>query len=204
MSTWVAIEGRRWAFLLGVALVTSGCAAHQGTTNMNASNPPAAGVDQTDDGLTLNPFHAVVRSKILNAFEGLTKHDPAPALSVMADDVHYTFDGEHALGGTRVTRAGVEKWFGRLFRLSPGRFVIRHVEVSGWPWSARAETTFEHQVTPPDGEPYWATAVQVAELDWGTAVRIRTTVLDMGKLVATLNALAVHGNQEAAAPQILE
>jgi ketosteroid isomerase-like protein len=100
---------------------------------------------------TFNPYHAVVRSKILNAFRGLTNHDAAPALAIMAEDVQYTFEGEHALGGTRVTRRGVERWFGRLFRLLPGPFVIRSVEVTGWPWSTRVVTTFEHQVSPPEG-----------------------------------------------------
>jgi ketosteroid isomerase-like protein len=153
---------------------------------------------------TWNPYHAVVRSKILNAFDGLTHHDAAPALHLMASDVRYRFDGEHALGGTRVTRKGVEKWFGRLFRLLPGAFSIRSVEVSGWPWSTRVMTRFEHEVTPPDGESYVASAVQVAELEWGSAVRIRTTVRDMARLVQTLDALAAHGNEEAKAPPILE
>ena len=63
-------------------------------------------VDATHDGVTLNPYHAIVRGKVLRAFRGLTAHDPAPALATMANDVHYTFEGEgHALAGTRVTRA---------------------------------------------------------------------------------------------------
>jgi hypothetical protein len=151
-----------------------------------------------------NPYHAVVRSKILNAFRGLTIHDAAPALSIMAEGVEYTFEGSHALGGTRVTRRGVARWFGRLFRLLPGPFAIRSVQVSGWPWSTQVVTTFEHQVSPPEDPPYWGAGVQTIDVRWGTAVRIRTRVLDMAKLVHTLDAMAAKGNTEASAPPIVE
>jgi len=166
--------------------------------------PSPLDVDQTSDGVTWNPYHAIVRAKVLAAFRGLTNHDVRPALSVMADNVTYTFDGDHALGGTRVSRAGVERWFGRLLRLLPGPFAIRSVEVTGWPWSTRAVTTFEHQVTPPGGEAYWAPGTQVVELRWGVAVRIRTRVTDMAGLERTLDAMARAGEREAVAPQILE
>jgi ketosteroid isomerase-like protein len=183
--------------------LTGACATSGRSRTMNADSP-AAGVDQTADGTTFNPYHAVVRSKILKAFRGLTNHDAAPALAIMAEDVEYTFEGDHALGGTRVTRQGVERWFGRLFRLLPGPFVIRSVEVSGWPWSTRVVTSFEHQVSPPEGPGYWGAAVQTIEVRWGTAVRIRTRVLDMDRLVKTLDALAATGTREAKAAPILE
>jgi ketosteroid isomerase-like protein len=187
--------------VLGLTIV--GCAT-AGSTTMNIATAPHQDVDQTADGTTLNPYYAVVRSKILGAFRGLSEHEDGPALSLMADDVQYTFDGDHALGGTRVSRAGVKKWFGRLFRLLPGRFVVRSVEVTGWPWRTRVVTTLEHAVTPPVGAAYWATAVQTGELRWGVAVRIRTHVDDMAKLVHTLDALAERGNAEAKASPIVE
>ena len=162
-----------------------------------------AAVDATNDGVTLNPYHAVVRGKVLRAFRGLTGHDSAPALSLMADDVHYTFEGEHALGGTRVTKAGVAKWFERLFRLLPGAFSIRSIEVNGFPWSTRVVTTFAHYVAPPGGEPYWGQGVQIVDLEWGEAKRIHTLV-DTHKLVKTLDSMAAHGATEAHAAPILE
>jgi ketosteroid isomerase-like protein len=160
-------------------------------------------VDQTADGLAVNPYHAVVRSKILAAFRGLSVHDPRPALAAMAEDVQYTFEGEHALGGTRVSRGGVAKWFGRLFRLLPGPFVIRGVEVTGWPWSTNVVTTFAHHVIPPDEEAYWAAGIQTANLRWGRVVRIHTYV-DTARLQQTLDAMAARGSEEAGAAPILE
>lgn len=172
---------------------------------MDPRVPPStiAAVDATNDGVTLNPYHAVVRGKVLRAFRGLTGHDSAPALALMADDVHYTFEGEHALGGTRVSKAGVAKWFGRLFRLLPGAFRIRSIEVEGFPWSTRVVTTFAHYVAPPEGAPYWGEGVQIVQLEWGEAKRIRTRV-DVPTLVRTLDAMAAHGTTEAHAPPILE
>ncbi len=164
--------------------------------------PRAVAVDQTAEG-SLNPYHAIVRGKVLAAFEGLSLHDAGPALSLMAEDVCYTFEGAHALGGTRVSRAGVAKWFERLFRLLPGQFVIREVMVSGWPWSTRVVTRFEHYVAPPDAPPYWGAGVQITDLSWGSAEKIHTYV-DTAKLVQTLAALAVQGDAEAVAPPILE
>ena len=182
-----------------LALVLSaGCAA---TTP--ASAVPPIDVDQTRDGVHMNPYHAVVRKKVLRAFRGLSAHDPKPALALMAKDVHYTFEGEHALGGTRVSRKGVAKWFDRLLYLLPGQFAIREITVKGWPWSTRVVTRFDHWVEPPGEPAYWGAGVQVVHLRWGKARSIRTYV-DTDRLVRTLDAMAKRGEPEAAAPPILE
>ena len=160
-------------------------------------------VDQTRDGITFNPYHAVVRGKVLAAFRGLTGHDAAPALALMAEDVTYRFEGDHALGGTRVSRGGVEKWFGRLFRLLPGPFAIRSVEVRGYPWSTRVVTTFAHYVEPPGAVAYWGSGIQITDLEWGAAKRIHTMV-DTAKLERTLEALSREGVAEAKAGPIEE
>jgi hypothetical protein len=187
---------------LVLLVAAAGCASTPRSQPMTAA-PPAAEVDATDDGVTLNPYHAVVRGKVLRAFRGLTAHDPEPALALMAEDVHYTFEGEHALGGTRVTRAGVRTWFGRLFRLSPGAFVIHSVEIMGWPWSTRVLTTFDHWVEPPDEPPYWGHGIQIVDLEWGAAKRIRTMV-DTARLARTLQAMRATGVVEATAAPILD
>ena len=146
-------------------------------------------VDATHDGLSIDVFRAIVRGKVLRSFERLSEGDPSAALAVMAPGVEYTFEGEHALGGTRVSRVGVEKWFGRLIRLLPGRFTIRSVPVGGWPWKATVYTVFEDIVRPAIGEPYLNHGVQVIELRWGTAVRIHTYV-DTAKVERALQTLA--------------
>jgi len=173
------------------------------STSSPSSPTTPLDVDQTDDGTSLNPYHAVVRGKVLAAFRGLSVHDAAPALALMAEDVRYTFEGQHALGGTRVSRRGVERWFGRLFQLLPGPFVIDGVSVDGWPWATRVVTRFRHYVAPPGGEPYWGAGVQLVDLAWGEARYIHTYV-DTARLVDTLDALAAQGETEAHADPILE
>lgn len=165
------------------------------------SNPGP--VDQTADAASIDPFRAVVRSKVLHSFARLSEGDPSAALALMRDDVEYTFEGEHALGGTRVSRAGVERWFGRLLRLLPGRFTLRSVEVAGWPWRATVYTVFEDEVHPAFGAPYRNHGVQIVELHWGRAVRIHTYV-DTAKVRAALAVLSAEGVAEAAAPPITD
>jgi ketosteroid isomerase-like protein len=165
-----------------------------------ASLPPT---DSTQDGVSLNVYRNTVRAKVLDAFDRLNARDPGGALDLMSDDVHYWYSGENALGGERVSKAGVEKWFGRLFRLFRSRFVIRSVEVTGWPWSTTVTTVFEDHVTPPHGAPYVNACVQVARLRWGKAYAIRTYV-DTARLEAVLARLAENGVEEAVAPPILE
>src|ERR1043165_8828182 len=100
-----------------VGVVSAGCAA--GSQNIRANDargdtvPP---VDSTADGFSLNVFRNIVRSKVIDAFTRMSEGDASGALALMREDVKYRFEGDHALGGERVSRAGVEKWFGRLFR----------------------------------------------------------------------------------------
>lgn len=161
------------------------------------------GLDETQDGFSFSVFRHVVRGKILAGFEALNQRDAGPVLSLMADDVQYTFEGQHALGGTRTSKQGVAKWFERLFRLLPGTFTIRSVEVTGWPWRATAYIVFEDRVNPLFGSPYVNHGVQVVEMEWGTAVAVHTYV-DTDKVVRVLRTLAEHGVAEASAPPITE
>jgi ketosteroid isomerase-like protein len=148
-------------------------------------------------------YASIIESKIRASFDALNRRDASVALSLMADDVHYRFEGHHALGGERVTRAGVAKWFERLFRLVESSFSIKSVDVVGWPWRSTVYTTFEDHVTPPVGEPYVNCGVQIAEIRWGRAVKIRT-YLDTGRVEAVLGLLSKSGIAEASAPPIEE
>lgn len=160
-------------------------------------------VDATDDGFSINVYRNVVRQKVIDSFEHLSQGDPSRALALMAPGVEYTFEGTHALGGTRVSRGGVEKWFGRLLRLLPGKFTLRSVEVVGGPWRSTVYTVFEDVVTPAFGEPYLNHGVQIVDLEWGNAVRIHTYV-DTAKVERALSLLAARGVSEASAAPISE
>src|SRR5207248_219035 len=130
------------AIWVGLTSAATGCA----TPGAHMKAPPvvAPPTDSTHDGFSLNVYRNVVRSKVLHSFAELSRDNPRAALTLMADEVHYRFEGAHALGGERITRRGVEKWFGRLQRLLKNHFVIRSVEVTGWPWSSTVYTRFEN------------------------------------------------------------
>ena len=151
----------------------------------------------------INVYERQVRAKVMRAFERMSEGDASAALALMAVDVRYWFSGQHALGGERNTRAAVEKWFGRLFRLFQSRFVVRSVEVAGWPWRSTVVTVFEDHVSAPFGAPYVNQGVQVTELRWGKAVSIRTYV-DTARIEAMLALQAANGVAEAAAPAIVD
>ena len=176
-ATMVLRLSRWWKVVLALAsgAFASSCAtgaASRGGVGLVPGEP----VDTTADGASLDPWRAIVRGRVIEGFRRLSERDASYVLSMMADDVEYTFEGAHALGGTRVSKAGVERWFARLLRLIPGRFTLRSVEVVGGPWSSTVYTVFEDQVTPAAGAPYRNHGVQIVELRWGTAVRIHTWV----------------------------
>lgn len=160
---------------------------------------PASGVQR----LLLRGWHALVRRQMTLVYEALSRGDARPALARMAQDVEYAFPGDHALGGTRTSRAGVARWFARFFRLVPGPFVIEDMQVSGPPWATRVVTIFEHEVSIPGEGTYRGPAIQIAEFRWFRAVRLRTSV-DAARLTRMLAALAHHGVDEAGAPPIVD
>ena len=85
-------------------------------------------------------YHALVRQRVRRVFDSLSRGDYPSALSGVADDVHHAFSGEHPLGGERRSRAAVERWFERLYRLFPSlSFEVLEVVVKGWPWRTAYE-----------------------------------------------------------------
>jgi ketosteroid isomerase-like protein len=185
-----------------VVVFTSGCAsgaAARGAAGVLAHEP----IDSTTDGFSLDPWRAIVRAKVIEGFARLSAGDPTYVLGLMADDVEYTFEGRHALGGTRVTKRGVERWFTRLLRLIPGTFTLRSVELRGGPAACTVYTVFEDVVTPLVGAPYRNHGVQVAELRWGKVVRVHTYV-DTALVEAALSAMRDAGVEEAGAAPITD
>ncbi len=183
--------------LLGLALTASACAS----TSYWDTGASASGVDGTDATRSINAYHGAVKRKVIRSFEGLSAGDPSYALSLMRDDVVYTFAGAHALGGTREDKAAVTKWFDRLVRLLPGKFEILAVEVSGGPSDTRVYVRFRDTVSPEYGQTYVNQGFQTLRLSWGKVVRVETFV-DTAQVQAALDTLAAAGVVEAHAPAI--
>ena len=148
-------------------------------------------------------YRYAVEGVVRFAFARLSAGDYRTLLMACASDVEHTFAGEHALGGTRHSREGLEHWFGRLFRLFPGLdFEVKKVLVRGWPWRTVAIVEWVDRARPADGVPYVNEGTHVLRLSWGRVVGIHA-YLDTQKVEETLVRLAKGGIEEAAAPPIL-
>lgn len=153
--------------------------------------------------LSINPYRWILKSRIVKGFEELNKQNYKYLTGLFNDNVVYTFEGDHALGGTRISKAGVEKWFDRLFRLLPSKFIINSITVSGPMWNTTTIIEFTDTVTPRFGQPYTNNGIQVVKLRFGKVYKIHAYV-NTHKIITALNTLYDNGVPEAKADKIEE
>ena len=148
--------------------------------------------------------HWIARFLVRRGFAALSRGDACAITSLMADDVHYRFEGDGALGGERYSRAAVERWFQRVLRLLPGlRLEPLYVAVSGWPWDMAVLTYVIVTWRRPDGRAYGNTAMQAIRIRWGR-VRDVHTIENTERVNALLRELGErHGMAEALAAPIM-
>ncbi len=147
-------------------------------------------------------YRYAVEGVVRFAFGRLSAGDYRTMLMACASDVEHTFAGEHALGGTRHSKEGLERWFERLFRLFPGLdFEVKRVLVRGWPWRTEAMIEWVDRARPADGVPYVNEGCHVLRFKWGRLVGLHA-YLDTQKVEETLDRLAKEGIEEASAPPI--
>lgn len=115
-------------------------------------------------------YRLVVARIVRRAFVAFNRGDAGPALARFADDVHFTFAGEHALSADLRGRDRARAWFARLFALLPAlRFTVHDVAVRGWPWNTVVLTRFS-DVSLLDGAPFENQGTQFLRLRWGRVV----------------------------------
>ena len=149
-------------------------------------------------------YRMIVAAKVRAAWRELQQRNYSAVIDQFASSFEYRFVGDHALGGTRRTRASQAAWFERLFRVFPSiDFTVRDVIVSGPPWRTRAVVLVDVRIPAERGyapdEPEWRNEViQVVELRWGRITRI-TTMTDTQREIVLLERLAATGMAEAVA-----
>jgi ketosteroid isomerase-like protein len=149
-------------------------------------------------------YHAIVRRRIRGVFESLNRGDWRAPLADTAEDVHHVFPGDHALGGERHSRAALERWFERLFRLFPEpRFEVRRVAARGWPWRTWVAVEWIDHVSPVIGETYENRGAHWVNVRWGKVTAIHA-YLDTQRIVEACRELAEQGVEEAAAAPIVD
>lgn len=151
--------------------------------------------------MLLNPYKIVLRKKILDGFQQLNQGNYKPLIALFSDNVHYRFEGNHALGGERFTKKAVEVWFERLLRLLPSKFEIKSMLIHGQPWNTDVIIEFQDQVSPLNIDSYTNNGIQKVKIIWGKAVDVHTYV-DTYKIQRALKLLAEQGIEEAIAEPI--
>jgi ketosteroid isomerase-like protein len=147
-------------------------------------------------------YHALVRRRVRGVFDSLSRGDYTTALNGVADDVHHVFAGDHALGGERHSRAAMESWFERLYRLFPElSFEVLEVVAKGWPWHTSIAVEWSARVTPREGSPYTNDAAHFIRMRWGRVVYVHAYE-DSQKVARACSHMAANGIAEAAAEPI--
>ncbi len=113
-------------------------------------------------------YKRIVKHKIINIFDALSRADYEPALKGMGSHFDHIFSGKHPLGGVRHSRKAMERWFKRLFSLSKNlNFTIKHIAVAGWPWDTTVVVEWHDSATLANGQPYDNDGVHVIRMRWG-------------------------------------
>jgi ketosteroid isomerase-like protein len=148
-------------------------------------------------------YHTIVKNKLTAAFDGLNAGNIQAVLKELSDKPEHFFIGEHALGGTRHTKASIEQWYQRLLQIFPDiHFTLNEIQVSGSPWNTVGLVYWTETNSGTDGVRTQNTGLNVIRIRWGKVVSIRIYT-DTNILLKTLDRLARAGNQAAKAAPIV-
>ena len=117
-------------------------------------------------------YRAIVKRKARGLFAALSRGRLEAAMKDFADDVHHVFPGDNALGGERHSRAAMEAWFERLYRLIP-EIGSRSATspCNGWPWDTAVAVQWTDRGRPPTAPPYENEGAHWIRLRWGKGSR---------------------------------
>ena len=147
-------------------------------------------------------YSMIVRNRVRSTFDKINSGDYQAMVDGLANPFEYLFHGDHALGGRRVSKEAMNRWWERTLRLLPGAtFDIRDVLVNGGPWNTRVAVRSLVSGPLPNGEKYENTVFQFMTLKWGKVVSVET-VEDLQVLQRALRVVADAGNDEALAEPI--
>ncbi|MEO8609675.1 MAG: nuclear transport factor 2 family protein [Chloroflexota bacterium] len=143
-------------------------------------------------------YQLIFKQQVTKGFANISKANFEAVLSLFAEDIHFTFVGNHALGGDWHDRAMAKRWFERVHRLFPDlQLRPKQIRVAGWPWDVTVTTQFAITATLPDKSQYRNEGVQILRIRWGTIVS-DYLIEDTQLLSTALAQIASRGNVEAA------
>lgn len=149
-------------------------------------------------------YKIIVERKLRSAFAALNRGDYAPILTSFGAPVEHTFYGDHALGGSRHSMAGIRAWYARLQTIFPDlHFELDAVVVRGMPWNTVAMVAWRDRFTLRDGAARGNQGVHVLRLRWGKVVSLHIHT-DTQKLIAVLRELGAQGVAAALLAPIID
>ena len=147
-------------------------------------------------------YRLFVERRVRETFRQLSAGDWQSSVAQMPTELVHRFPGDHALGGVRRTKQGLQQWFERLYTIFPDlRFDVTRVLVRGWPWDTLVAVEWVDRATPPDGIPYINGGTHILRLRRGKIVSLHA-YCDTQKVAEVCDRLAARGMAEAAAPPI--
>ncbi|PKN94525.1 MAG: polyketide cyclase [Chloroflexi bacterium HGW-Chloroflexi-6] len=149
-------------------------------------------------------YHFIVKKIIKQGFRDLSAGDYEAVLKRFARDIHFVFEGQHALGSELHSLDAVRLWFQRVLRIFPGlKFNVVQIVVSGWPWNTVVVSRLQVNAVLKNGQPYQNSLIQIVRLRWGRVVD-DYLLENIQKLSAALAQQAQSGIDEAVATPICD
>ena len=118
-------------------------------------------------------YQWLIGREVRKRFAEMSRGDATGVLRAFADDVHFVYNGDHALGGDHHPKAAVAAWFERLFAMFSVDFEVHDVVVGGGPRMTRIATRFTAHVTTEDGRRFENRSMQYARIRWGRVIEDR-------------------------------
>jgi ketosteroid isomerase-like protein len=154
-------------------------------------------------------YRSIVRWRVRSLFAQANKGNWQAIVDTLSPRFIYRFIGDTPLGGTRTTKAAMQAWFERIYRLVPdAQLLPQMIVVEGAPWNTRVMTYVKFTGTLPPvsggpGAPYENEVMQLMCLRWGRIASV-ISLEDTQRFVAILPQLAAAGIADATAAPITD
>lgn len=148
-------------------------------------------------------YSYIVKKRIRQTFDHVNNHRWNEGVEAVAPHVHHRVSGAHALGGERVGKEALRRWFERLGHVLPNlRLKVNTIWVTGWPWNTTVFVQWDGLGTLLNGAPYVNRGLHVFTLRWGKVYALEE-FQDSQAAAHGLTTQAAAGLKEAAAEQIV-
>jgi ketosteroid isomerase-like protein len=150
-------------------------------------------------------YHAFVRRKITANFASLGSPNITSEDEGLDPNIEHVFGGDgNAIGGTRHSAEGFQKWVARVYRIFPDlKFTIRNIVVNGWPWNTRVAVEWRSEATTATGERYENDGMHFIEVRLGK-IKSMHVYLNTALVRDTLKVMTDKGFKEASKPPITD